>query len=95
MSTSSNTNMALLPPSSMLVGRRLVAAATFTRRPVSTLPVNATCVPRHTCRVDAADCPTRCQRLHALSQPERVTGRVATIHMSLFTAACTYLGMPA
>lgn len=41
-SASSNTISADLPPSSMDVGRRLAAAATFTRRPVSTLPVNAT-----------------------------------------------------
>ena len=39
---SSNTMMADLPPSSIEVGRRLAAAAMFTRRPVATLPVKAT-----------------------------------------------------
>ena len=41
-SASSKTMSADLPPSSMDVGRRFAAAATFTRRPVATLPVKAT-----------------------------------------------------
>lgn len=42
MSASSNTSIALLPPSSMVAGRRLAAAAAYTRRPVAVLPVKAT-----------------------------------------------------
>ncbi len=42
MSASSNTMIADLPPSSIVVGRRLAAAAMLTRRPVATEPVKAT-----------------------------------------------------
>ena len=42
MSASSNMIMGLLPPSSMEAGLKFWAAATFTARPVVTLPVKAT-----------------------------------------------------
>lgn len=42
MSASSNTSSALFPPSSRLHGRTISAAASATRLPVATLPVNAT-----------------------------------------------------